>query len=190
MNYSAINAKINAMQSRSVSASEAASRIGLYISDRDLRDFVKRTAVANGSIGYYTAQWRALAWLDKKNRQVIKPILGMEIDLTNIIWMYRLKIYLGIKGDATYGYLIPIRYRLTRATTQQMAECETSKALLEEVAKSPYAGTINFSARKITPEQQLAEMIARRYKSATKRYQNTLAPILAYLLSEIRSERH
>jgi len=181
MNYNAINAKIRAMQIKPITISEAVNRICLYIPDRDLRNFIKRVTTSGGGIAYYTAMWKALARLDKANQQAIRGILGAEIDLTNILWMYRLKRYHGIKGDATYGYLIPIRYRLSREATMRMAECETPRALLEEIAKSPYAGEINFSIRKTTPEQQLAAVILKRYKTAAKRYPNTLVPILAYL---------
>jgi len=179
MNYAAINAKVGGMGTRALTKKEAVSSICLYIPDKDLRNYVK--AHMGSGINYYLTRWKVLARLGRANRQALRGILGAEIDLTNIIWMYRLKRYRGIRGDSTYGYLIPIRYRLSRAATQRMAECENTKALLEEISKSPYARDIDFSDKKATPEQQLISVINKRYKNAARRHPNTLVPVLAYL---------
>jgi len=186
---------------------EAASRILLYIPDKNQRDYLEAAASPREEgIHFYTAQWKRLARLDKQNRMALRGILGAEIDLTNILWMYRLKRYRAIKGDATYGYLIPIRYKLSRAATQCMAECATAKALLDEVANSPYGSDIfplprvpgrqtladGFVSEKIipgsypgkdrlSPEQQIAHAIKKRYQASARRFPDSLASALAYL---------
>jgi len=226
MNYGAINAKVKAMGAKLLkphdfetlaqmqaeemdtetnlhqSIKSAAQRICLYIPNRDLRSFVEALSCpGDKDIHYYTTQWKRLARLDKANRQALRGILGAEIDLTNILWMYRLKRFRRVKGSSTYGYLIPIRYKLSRAVTQRMADCETPKALLEEVAHSPYARDIfitqsqkvewqlsralherpNQGNRRLTPERQLTSAISKRYQISASRYPSSLAPALAYL---------
>jgi len=179
---------------------EAANRICLFISGKDLRNYIKAMSGPDErNISYYTTQWKRLARLDRANRQALRCVLGAEIDLTNILWMYRLKRFRRVKGGSTYGYLIPIRYKLSRAATQIMADCETPKALLEEVAKSPYARNIfmeqsqqtklhvpsssqeGFAKKRLTPEQQLTNAISKRYQMSARRYPDSLAPALAYL---------
>jgi len=181
----------------------AANSICLYIPDKAQRSYITAmasTADPANSVNpagdnhqsrfhYYIAQWKQLARLDKANRTALRSILGAEIDLNNILWMYRLKRYHRIKGDSTYGYLVPIRYKLSKPMTQRMADSETPKALLEEIAQCPYATTIVFTHTKaewgspshFTPEQQLSQAIDRCYQAAARRYPNTLAPALAYL---------
>ena len=199
MNYSAINAKLRAMSARPTknyeAISQAVTSICLYIPSKNLRDYVIATALTvtqGGSIHFYMTQWKRLNRLDKPNRTVLRGILGAEIDLINILWMYRLKRYHRITGDATFGYLVPIRYKLSREITRRMAESATAKALLDEVADSPYAKDFGrlktgeytseaWENGRSTPEQMLAEIIGRRYQVAARRYPNSLAPVLAYL---------
>jgi len=179
---------------------EAANRICLHIHNKNLRNYIELAASPDErNISYYTTQWKRLARLDKANHQALRCGLGAEIDLTNILWMYRLKRFRRIKGGSTYGYLIPIRYRLSRIATQIMADCETPKALLEEVAKGHYAMDIfavqhqnpkayihdasheRYIKKRLTPEQQLTNAINRRNQISARRYPDSLAPAIAYL---------
>jgi len=217
MNYAAINAKLSAMGSRLLKPHdyealnnvapadlrqtiiEAAALICRYITDKTQRSYITAMAAAafqEGKLHYYTTQWKSLNRLDKSNRSALRHTLGVEIDLNNILWMYRLKRYHRITGDPTYGHLIPIRYKLSHETTRRMAVCTTPKALLEEVALSPYAADFALmsakdtgqtawtslqSASNVTPEQALAQVIDRRYQIAARNFPNSLAPALAYL---------
>ena len=221
MNYAAINAKLKAMSARLLKPqdyeaisqmdtaedviawlgappehkhiNDAATRICRYIPDKTQKDYVRAMAAPSGegSFQYYIAQWKRLGHLDKSNRIALRDALGAEIDLNNILWMYRLKRYHRIKGNETYGYLVPIRYRLSHEATQRMADCPTPKALLDEVAYGPYKTDIVISQAQAfnngpytgqsTPEQALAKAIQKRYETAARRYPNTLATALAYL---------
>ena len=177
-----LQAKPNYIQT----AEESAARICRYIPDKINRNFLMQMAEVNmGNIQYYTSQWKRLKQLDKANSVVIRGILGVEIDLNNILWMYRLKRYHRLKGDATYGYLIPIRYKLSQAITQRMAECKTPKELLDEIEKSPYSGELSklkpTKGSRLTPEQSLLKIIERRYELVARRYPNTLIPALSYI---------
>jgi len=179
MNYTVINTKVKAMGARE-SVFQSAATLCLYITDKNQREFV--TAMANkdeNEFHYFINQWKRLSHLDKKNRAALRGALGAEIDMNNILWMYRLKKYHRIKGDATYGYLVPIRYKLSTEMTQKMAHAESPGLFLDEVAVSPYAKDIDFA--KPAPEQQLAKAIEKRYQAAARRYPNSLATALAYL---------
>jgi len=198
MSYAALNAKLRAMSAKVLnrqgreSISQAAVNICRYIPGKLQRDYVLEMAQAGpiGGIQYYTAQWKRLNRLDKPNRTALRSILGAEIDLTNILWMYRLKRYHRVTGDGTFGYLIPIRYKLSRETTRRMADCTNPKALLDEIAAGPYAAdfmhlekAVSAQVTGLTPEEMLAKAVDRRYKTAARRYPNTLAPALAFLRS-------
>jgi len=194
MNYAALNAKIKGMSSREPSccARELAASLCRYIPDKLQRDFVIDAAFAaahGGSLHYYSAQWKRLNKLDKLNRVALRGALGAEIDLNNILWMYRLKRYHRVTGDATFGYLVPMRYKLSRETTRLMADAVTPKALMDAAANGPYAADFRHFAVKghdmfqggLTPDEMLGKAIARRYRSAARRYPNTLAPALAFI---------
>jgi len=204
MNYAAVNAKVRAMSARLTKPQDYESVIAEIESEANLRQGITQAAVsicryipqkaqksfviaaatpAEDLITYYMAQWKKLSQMDKPNRIAIKGILGAEIDLTNILWIHRLKRYHRIKGSETYGYLIPIRHKLSPAETQHMAEAGTQKALFDVVAAGPYGMDYKhvITQQHISPEQALANIIDAKYQSAARRHLNTLAPTLAYL---------
>jgi len=187
MNYAAINAKLRAMEAGpGEDVKAAAACICKYVHIRAHKNFL--LAVAHrpqDGINFYIHQWKQLGQLGKANSIAIKSILGAEIDLLNILWLYRLKIYHRIHGAASYGHLIPIRYRLTGAMTQRMADCESPASFLEEVGKGPYAKDIVFPTTRgmPTPEEQLAIAITKRYQAAARKYPNSLVPALAFIHS-------
>ena len=174
---------------------DAVTSICRYIQDKPLRDYINAIAATDKDINFYLAQWKRAAKLGTQNKTALKHILGTEIDITNIIWMYRLKKYHRIKGSATYGYLIPIRHRLSNDATRHMAEAATIKALLEVVAQSPYGMAVQFtrvqsdwhgqntqpSYKRLSPEGQLVNAISKHYQAAARRYPNSIAPVVAYL---------
>jgi len=197
MNYAAINAKLKAMNARrpihwdQETVIKCASNICRYVPGKLHKDYITAMALATirgRSLHYYTTQWKRLNRLDKFNRIALRCIMGAEIDLYNILWMYRLKRYHRVTGDGTFGYLVPIRYKLSRETTRQMADTATPEALLNIVANGPYSTDFKHLGKGpeilsggLTPEQMLEIAIARRYQSAARRYPNSLAPALAYL---------
>jgi len=190
---------------------QSAIHICKYITDKNQRSYIKEMAATKKeTLHYYTAQWKRLSLMDSKNRTALRSILGQEIDLNNILWMYRLKKYHRIKGDATYGYLIPIRYKLNRQSTGRMADSQNPKALMEEVAQGPYAsvfaklvnsnkgsmdnepigmGSIPNSSfhpsleqmLRFSPEHMLAITIEGFCQTIARRYPTTLAVVVLYL---------
>jgi len=193
MNYAAINAKLCAMGARGYasqddeSINQTVTNICRYIPSKAHKSFIAAMAGQHErGLDYYTSQWKQLNRLDKPNRTALRRLLGMEIDLNNILWMYRLKRYHRITGDTTFGYLVPIRYRLSREATRRMVDCVTPQALLDEVALGPYSADfvhLNTTSplNQPTPEQILTNAISRRYQAAARRFPNTLVPVLAYL---------
>jgi len=205
MNYAAVNAKVRAMSARLIKPQDYESAIAEMESEAHLRQDIFLTAVsicryipikahksyvmaeakpAEDLIAYYMAQWKGLSQMNKPNHTALKGIVGAEIDLTNILWIYRLKHYHRVTGSGTYGYLIPIRYKLSHAKTQRMAEAGNLKALFDEVSDSPYGMDyirMLTNEGRVSPEQALVNIIDAKYQSAARRHPNTLAPTLAYL---------
>ena len=51
--------------------------------------------------------------LSRRDRPIARKLLGIEIDIRNIIWLVRLKFYCGIPSGDLVNYNIPGGYRLT-----------------------------------------------------------------------------
>jgi len=191
MNYAALNTKTRAKNAKNAkqmrennaeSLDQAIASICRFIPDRKLCNFIRLLGQQETGISYYSNLWKCVNSLDKQNRVALRSVIGAEIDISNIIWIYRLKRYHRISGPRVYGYLVPVRYRLSTAATSRLADSVSPAALLEEIVKTPYSADISFQPDcKLTPEQQLSQAITRRYQAAARRHSNSLAPTLAYL---------
>jgi hypothetical protein len=176
MKYTAVNTKVHAM-----GADGDCQRVVAWLHDKKIRDFVQLMMperIPNRDIPDYLLLWKKLNRLDKKNRRVLHPLIGTEIDLRNMIWMYRLKRFYNVAGDATYGRLIPIRYRLTEALTREMVDSKDEKNLHNRVALSPYAAVFPSFER---PERLMYRALSALYKKAARYHPHSLAAVCAFL---------
>jgi V/A-type H+-transporting ATPase subunit C len=138
-------------------------------------------------INEYLSLWRKTNVLDKTNRPILRSLLGMEIDLHNIVWMYRLKRYYGVYGDGTYGFLIPVRHRLVPEMTKRMADAKDERRLLSVAAEGPYSRVFPHFER---PEQLLYQALAAHYKKEAKAHPHSLAPVCGYLFAKQMEARN
>jgi vacuolar-type H+-ATPase subunit C/Vma6 len=62
-------------------------------------------------IGYYEKLWRDIASLSRGDRIRARRLIGIEVDVRNIIWVSRLKFYYNIPLADIAHYMIPHGYR-------------------------------------------------------------------------------
>lgn len=130
-------------------------------------------------IYYYTNIWNAQnRYLDKKNLKAMKYINGMEIDLRNIQWIYRLKTYYKINDTKIYSYLVPVRYLLSEKQVTAMVEAKSENELREAINATSYGKA--FSAEGSVDKIFFLEM-ARVFKKAQINNPHSLAGVTAYL---------
>jgi V/A-type H+-transporting ATPase subunit C len=177
MNYTAVNTKISAMGT----GDENYKRIVAWLPSKGLRDFIQLMMPGKTrDIPDYLHLWKRIKQLDGSNRRALLPLVGMEIDLVNIVWMFRLKRYYGISGDKTYGWLIPVVYRLTQEQTRQMGNTQDDKGLLALLKQTPY-GTVFADFDK--PEQRMFSILEGQYKKTARLYPQSLAPVCDFLFT-------
>ncbi|MDR1689868.1 MAG: V-type ATPase subunit [Clostridiales bacterium] len=61
---------------------------------------------------YYMNLWDKRKLFTGSERRAIEHIIGTQIDLRNIMWVYRFKRYYSFTPESVYAFLIPINYRL------------------------------------------------------------------------------
>lgn len=129
---------------------------------------------------YYYMQLRdsAAECLDKANDQLIREILGVEVDLHNIIWIYRLKTWYQVDRNLIYTYLVPSIHKLTRAHINTLVNAETHDGLMAAMVSGPYGRGFSGDLR---PEDACDAEVSRLYASARRKHPQTLASTLAYL---------
>jgi V/A-type H+-transporting ATPase subunit C len=128
---------------------------------------------------YYMNLWRQQRrYLDKKNRGIMERIKGAEIDMRNIMLVWRLKKYYGMNDSRVYAYLIPIHGRLTRAALVRMVNCASHEDVEKEIGDSPYGHVFGAMS---DPERSFYMEMSRLYRHAETSFTNSLAATTSYL---------
>ncbi len=72
---------------------------------------------------YYISAWRAKEkYLSGKDKKLFEEIFGIEIDINNIIWIYRSKKYFDLSPDIIASWILPVHHRLNTQILKQMAQ--------------------------------------------------------------------
>ncbi|MCL2285014.1 MAG: V-type ATPase subunit [Firmicutes bacterium] len=142
-----------------------------FLLKRSEREFA--TNFANGqkskNLQHYLELWRGINKLDTTCSKAMKRIIGTEIDLQNILWVYRLKRFYGIFGDKTYGFLVPVRYRLSAGTLAKIVACKDIATFQTEVSAKIYNNVFeNFAYGSISPEQRISNALKICYKAESR----------------------
>lgn len=61
--------------------------------------------------------------LAKKVNRNLQFLIGTEIDLLNVIWIYRAKKYFGYSPEETKEILIPINYKISKKLQKELLNC-------------------------------------------------------------------
>ena len=74
----------------------------------------------------------------KKYNKELENMIGTEIDLLNIITIYRAKNYYRYTNDEINSFLIPIFYKLTKNIVKDLINCNSSEEMLNILSKTLY----------------------------------------------------
>ena len=164
------------------------TRISSYLYVKSLKDFVNFMAneLTAGTTNWAFVLWPRLNMLDK--REAMRRVLGMEIDLCNILWIYRLKRYYLMMGDTVYSYLMPAGYKLNFKETALLVNSSSIPVFMEMLTQGPY-GEIFEDTNDLT-EQRISQAVKARFK--TESHNSGIAMICGFLYEkhlEIRNIR-
>ncbi|MCL2457125.1 MAG: V-type ATPase subunit [Defluviitaleaceae bacterium] len=183
MNY-AVNAKIRAMRATALEnifpqheqsyddfIQRETKRILPYLK-KNSRDFV--SAWTKNFDAYKALQ--NLRALDKPDRDSLRRVFGTEIDLRNILIIFRLKKFYGLDGDLIFSFLIPAKYKLNSDDLKNLAH---TKNFSQEVANGKYGAVFenNFEHG----EQILSRFVYSQFKKERRR--ENLAVVCEYLFA-------
>jgi vacuolar-type H+-ATPase subunit C/Vma6 len=177
INYAALNAKTTA-KADAKNISTIISWLPFGVVRDFVRDYMDVPCRSRG-VGDYLRLWARVKGLDGANRRAMSPLLGAEIDMRNLIWLYRLKCLHGAEGDAVFNQLIPVRRRLGEETLRRMAAAKNEDVLLAVIKGSPYSRVFtNFNQ----PERAAETALLRLYKSEAMARGDSIAGICRFLL--------
>jgi V/A-type H+-transporting ATPase subunit C len=129
---------------------------------------------------YYLNLWRHTKMLKGKERAAVEGIIGTQIDLRNIMWVYRFKKYYSLKPEEIYSFLIPIHYKLKARDLTALVHqggAWNQEALVEGVI--PYYK--NVFSEDMTLEFCYYKKMSRVYQKARKENKSSVISAIAYI---------
>jgi len=119
--------------------------------------------------------------LKKHELASMTKIFGYEIDLLNILWIYRSKKYYKVDTGSIYKNLIPITYKIRPALLSDLAESESIDDLLKILSSSYYSKIIKRIDSQEDPETLHRTIMDYVQRKAAKEYPYSIATIHYYL---------
>ena len=132
-------------------------------------------------LNYFRRLWENRTVIrEKEGIKGLTRALGSKMDMLNIQWIYRCKKYYHMTSADIYALLIPVNYRLSRQTIQNMVESESLEALDNQIAKCYYGRHYREFTEK-TLESLYAEIMKHILSTESRRHPYSATTIYSYL---------
>ncbi len=118
-------------------------------------------------------------FVPRGERKYFVNSFGANIDLLNVLWIYRCKNYYTVSDAQIYSFLIPINYRISNSEIKRMVEAGGNEELFENIKQCYYGKTYGFDPL-TSIETQFNEIMHQIYMEDFKKSPYSLAAINAY----------
>lgn len=133
-------------------------------------------------IHFYKYLWKMKDKVLKKHElATITKIFGYEIDLLNILWIYRSKRYYQVDTASIYKNLIPITYKTKASMLSELVESGSSDDFLKHMERSYYIKVIKRIDLSKDPERLYITIMEDVQRKAAREYPYSIASIHYYL---------
>lgn len=118
-------------------------------------------------------------FIPKGEKDYFKNSFGVQVDLLNILWIYRCKKYYTLTDSQIYSFLIPIYFNIDRTNIKNFVEAETIDNFFDLIESCYYGRTYTFR-RDASIEAQFGGIMNKVYLQEFKESPYSLASINAY----------
>lgn len=87
---------------------------------------------------YFTELAKLAEKLSRDDYIIIKDLLGTQVDLINIHWIYRIKKFYNLSYEELLNYTLPYHYRLTADELKRMAQLEDADDIFDFLSDTEY----------------------------------------------------
>ncbi|MBQ3514281.1 MAG: V-type ATPase subunit [Lachnospiraceae bacterium] len=88
---------------------------------------------------FYKTYWKyQKKYLNGSEQKNIRGMIGAEIDLMNICWIYRMKHFFQMPSSVIYSHIIPICTHLSKSQLQHLVEASSPAELDDILSKTAY----------------------------------------------------
>jgi len=159
------------------------AKIRGFINNSDIRRYLEALLLKRESgLYYYTNLWKAQKrFLKGVNKDIATAVHGTEIDMQNIIRIYRLKTHYKPMKELIYKYILPINYKISSEMIMKMIEADNERTLLALIKSTCYG---KHFLEKQNDQESIYEAQSLVYRRVKKKYSNSIAPIICYLFKK------
>lgn len=87
---------------------------------------------------YFTELARLAGKLSKKDYKIVRDLLGTQVDLLNIHWVYRIKKYYNLDPEEILNYTLPFHYRLSADDLRGLARVDDPEEIFNYLKQTRY----------------------------------------------------
>lgn len=150
----------------------------LVESDQTVNMFTVETAL---DLYYYKWIHRAKEkYLSGEDKRIITKAIGEEVDILNMLWIYRVKKFYHMDEDLIFRYLIPGGYRITKEQHQKMVRAEDAESLLKIYRDTVYAEIFE-KTTSLFYDYNYWQYILEMHKNLLKTKPFSIASVISYL---------
>lgn len=150
----------------------------------------------NLEVDYYRRLRDRVEALTKRDREIARKLVGLEIDQKNLGWLVRLKFYYDVPTGDLLDYNIPGGYRITRDRLRESIKADSIKGVISSTVESSFKNASEILVRgESLSKLYLLEIILWNYLIREARrtlsgFPFTIGTVLSYLIlkrTEIRN---
>ncbi len=132
-------------------------------------------------IFFFSRIWKFIKRQFKgKEKKRMQTLFGTQIDMLNIMWIYRSKKYYNINTKEIYITIIPIHYHLTKEQLIKLVEAPDISELIQTLSHTYYHYLIS-SKEDISIERQYTNQLKKLYQRLNRESSHSMLHTLYYL---------
>ncbi len=117
---------------------------------------------------------------DPQDREIVDKNVGSEVDMLNLLWIYRCKKYFQTPSELIYAYIIPNKHRLRKKDIVNLVEARTPEEFLGFLENTPYRGLFLQDDERFH-EQIHATFVYKMHEKAMRVYPYSIEAVLSHL---------
>jgi len=139
---------------------------------------------------YFTKSWRMKdSILKGETLKAFTLRMGTEIDLLNIMWIYRSKKMYDMGASDIFTYLIPVNYKLTKDQLMKLIGSVTLEEFMINLDKTKYGDLAQY-LKSGTIQQEYYRRLSKIYQYNATRFPNSMSAVNYYLFRKDMETRH
>ena len=131
---------------------------------------------------YYHTLWDAMKKLPKAEREIVRKLLGMVIDVLNVSWIIRFKEQYHFAPEEILNYTIQHGYVFRLRDRQRLARAQGAAEILAYLHNTPYGKVISGAEPLSTLHVVLTRQVVTQLRKYFAGYPFQIGVILGYVL--------